>query len=98
MTTFYLIRHAANDYFNKAIAGRKSGVGLNREGQRQAAGLAGRLAREPIGLIFSSPLERAVETAVPLAQRLGLDIQVSDALNEIDFGDWTNLTFEQLEA
>ena len=43
-----------------------------------------RLAKDPIELIFSSPLERAIETAVPLAKRLGLDIQISDALNEID--------------
>jgi probable phosphoglycerate mutase len=96
MTTFYLIRHASNDMLAKGIAGRTPGLSLNREGQREAEKLATRLARKGIQLIFSSPMERAVETAVPLAKRLGLDIQLSDALNEIDFGAWTQQTFEQL--
>ena len=96
MTTFYLLRHASNDLVGKAIAGRMPGVSLNHQGQREAERLATRLGGEPIQMIFSSPLERAVETAVPLAKRLGLDIQISDALNEIDFGVWTKLTFEQL--
>lgn len=98
MTTFYLIRHAANEFLGKAIAGRLPGVSLNRAGQRQAEKLAVRLAREPIQGIFSSPLERAIETAVPLAKRLALDIQIADGLNEIDFGDWTRQTFKQLET
>jgi probable phosphomutase (TIGR03848 family) len=98
MTTFFLIRHGSNDLVGKAIAGRLPGISLNREGKRQAERLAVRLAKEPIELIFSSPLERAIETAVPLAKRLGLDIQISDALNEIDFGDWTRQTFEHLET
>lgn len=96
MTTFYLIRHAVNDLVGKTIAGRMPGVSLNREGRRQAEQLAERLAEEPIQLIFSSPLERAVETAMPLAKRLGKDVQISEALNEIDFGDWTNQTCEHL--
>ncbi|HZV34837.1 MAG TPA: histidine phosphatase family protein, partial [Verrucomicrobiae bacterium] len=97
-TTFYLIRHATNDLVGNAIAGRMPGVSLNRQGQREAEKLAVRLGRKPIQMIFSSPLERAVETAVPLAKRLGLDIQISDGLNEIDFGSWTRQTFEQLAA
>lgn len=96
MTTFYLIRHASNDTIGKSIAGRMPGLSLNRTGQREADKLAARLGKKQIDLIFSSPLERAVETAVPLAKRLGLDIQISDALNEIDFGPWTRQTFEQL--
>lgn len=96
MTTFYLIRHASNDTIGKSIAGRMPGLSLNRTGQREADKLAARLGKKHIDLIFSSPLERAVETAVPLAKRLGLDIQISDELNEIDFGPWTRQTFEQL--
>jgi broad specificity phosphatase PhoE len=96
MTTFYLIRHASNDTLGKSISGRTPGVSLNRAGQREADKLAARLGKKQIDIIFSSPLERAVETAVPLAKRLGLDIQISDELNEIDFGTWTHQTFEQL--
>lgn len=96
MTTFHLIRHATNDYMGKTITGRMPGVSLNREGKRQAEHLATRLGNEPIAMILSSPLERAVETALPLAKQLGLDIQISEALNEIEFGDWTRQTFEHL--
>lgn len=96
MTTFYLVRHGDNDLVGKALAGRSEGLSLNREGQRQAARLASRLAEDSIKIIYSSPLDRAVQTAVPLAQRMGLDIQISEALNEVDFGDWTGMTFAQL--
>lgn len=96
MTTFFLIRHGMNDRVGKSIAGRMPGVHLNVEGLGQAERLAERLAHERIQLIFSSPLERTVETARPLAEKLGLEIQISDALTEIDFGDWTGKTLEEL--
>lgn len=96
MTTFFLIRHGANDFVGKSIAGRMPGVHLNAEGRRQAGRLAEKLSREPIQKIFSSPLERAIETAKPLAERLGLQIQISEAFNEIDFGDWTGLSLDEL--
>ena len=98
MTTIYLIRHATNDTVGRIIAGRSAGVSLNAEGLRQAERLATRLARESIQIIVSSPLDRAVETAVPLAKRLGLDVQISEALTELDYGDWTKQKLEQLNA
>jgi probable phosphomutase (TIGR03848 family) len=98
MTTIYLIRHATNDTIGRSIAGRVPGVSLNTEGRQQAERLAVRLAKEPIEIIVSSPLDRAVETAVPLAKRLGQDVQISEALTELDYGDWTKQKLEQLEA
>jgi len=96
MSTFYLIRHALTDLVDKALAARAPGVSLNATGRRQAERLAERLAREPIGRIYTGPLERARETAAPLALRLGLEPIVSDALDEVAFGDWTGMTLEQL--
>jgi probable phosphoglycerate mutase len=96
MATFYLIRHGAHDLLGRAMAGRMPGVHLNADGQRQAEQLAERLAAAPIRAIYSSPLERARETAAPLAARLGQPVQISEALGEIDFGDWTGHTFEEL--
>ena len=98
MTTFYLIRHATNDTIGVSIPGRTQGIELNAEGRRQAERLATRLAKEPISVIVSSPLERAVETALPLARRLGLDVQISEQLTEVDFGDWSRQTLEKLNA
>jgi probable phosphoglycerate mutase len=96
VTTFFLIRHGANDFVGEKIAGRMPDVHLNAKGKQQAERLAEKLSRKPIQKIFSSPLERAIETAEPLAKKLDLKIQISDAFNEIDFGDWTGLSLEQL--
>ena len=97
MTTFLLIRHALCDPVGKAIAGRAPGVHLNAEGRAQAARLAARLASLSISAIYSSPLERAMETAEPLAHQLGLSVVPAAGLNEVDFGDWTGRTLAELD-
>lgn len=89
MTTFYLIRHAANDFVSKALVGRRPGVHLNEAGRVEARELAERLKSKPIQQIFTSPMERCRETAAPLATLLKLDVEVLEAINEIEFGDWT---------
>ena len=78
MTKFLLIRHGTNDLVGKAIAGRAAGIRLNEEGRRQASLLAAGLAAETIQRIFSSPLERAIETAEYLAKPRGLNIQIAE--------------------
>lgn len=96
MTTFLLIRHALCDPVGTSIAGRAPGIHLNDTGRRQATALAQRLAALPIAAVFSSPLERAVQTAQPLAGRLGLPVFEEPKLNEVDFGEWTGLTLADL--
>ncbi|GAA5529371.1 MSMEG_4193 family putative phosphomutase [Herpetosiphon gulosus] len=96
MTTFLLIRHATNDMVGKALAGWTPNVHLNAEGQAQAQRLAEHLAQAPIKAIYSSPLERAVETAQPIAQQLGLEIQILAGVGEIQFGEWTGRTIKEL--
>ncbi|HLI82449.1 MAG TPA: histidine phosphatase family protein [Bryobacteraceae bacterium] len=98
MTTFYLIRHAMNDYVGQALAGWLPDVHLNAEGREQAARLAKTLAGAGLTHIYSSPLERALETAVPLAEASGLAIETREELGEIRTGNWTGKTFAQLEA
>jgi probable phosphoglycerate mutase len=56
-----------------------------------------RLARVKIRAIYTSPLERAIETAEPLARRHGLTPQRVEQLGEIRFGEWEGLTMEELE-
>jgi len=96
MTTFALIRHAAHGLLGHAIVGRTPGVALSPEGLAEAEELAGRLAATPVGAIYSSPLERARQTAEVIAARLRLEVQIVDELNEIDFGEWTNRTLVDL--
>uniref|UniRef100_A0A7C4KFS2 Phosphoglycerate mutase n=1 Tax=Anaerolinea thermolimosa TaxID=229919 RepID=A0A7C4KFS2_9CHLR len=96
MTTLLLIRHGENDFVGKRLAGRLSGVHLNERGQQQAQALAQALARAPVRAIYSSPLERARETAAPLAQTLGLEVMIEPGLNEIDVGEWQGRFLRQL--
>jgi broad specificity phosphatase PhoE len=98
MAIFYLIRHAVNDYVGKALAGRMPGVHLNDEGREQARRLARTLAGRGITGIYASPLERAQETAEPLAAQTGLKVETRDVLGEVETGEWTNKTFAELEA
>jgi probable phosphomutase (TIGR03848 family) len=96
-TRILLIRHGLNDYVKEhRLAGRTPGVHLNEEGQLQVAALAERLASTPIAAVYSSPLERARETAEPLAARLGLAVQILNGAAESGCGDWTGQLIEEL--
>jgi probable phosphoglycerate mutase len=97
MTTFYLIRHGDTPAVGHFASGRAPGVHLNDRGRRQVEGLAESLAGEPIRVVYSSPLERARETAEPLARRLGLEVRDAEELLELDFGDWTGKSFAELD-
>ena len=83
-----LIRHALVDACGAFLAGRTHGVHLNDEGRQQAAALGRCLEAVDISAIYTSPLERACETAAALGAR-GASVFVARDLNEIDFGDWT---------
>ncbi|HEX8166999.1 MAG TPA: histidine phosphatase family protein [Beijerinckiaceae bacterium] len=94
--TLTLVRHAAHDRVHDTLCGRMPGVTLGEAGRRQAARVAERLSGERIAAVWSSPLERARETATPIAQKFNIPVQVSEALNEIDFGAWTGRRFDDL--
>jgi broad specificity phosphatase PhoE len=96
MTTILLIRHATNDYVDKILAGRLPGVHLNQAGRIQAERLADHLKLQPIRAVFSSPLERAIETATPMATQMKLEIQIEADLIEFNFGDWTGMDLTEL--
>ena len=98
MTTFLLIRHGDNDVLSRALAGRAPGVHLNETGRKQAELLARHLAGRDIDRILSSPMERARETAEPLARRLGLEIEICDAISEIEYGAWTGKTMAEMQT
>ena len=75
MPLLLLIRHGENDYVKTGkLAGRLPGVHLNEKGQKQAEALGQALSDVPIKAIYSSPLERAMETATPIANARKLRI------------------------
>jgi probable phosphoglycerate mutase len=96
MTTILLIRHGENNLLGRRLAGRMPGVHLNENGKQQARQVAEALCKAPIKAIYSSPLERAIETAEPLAQMLGLEIQIVPGVIELGLGDWQGKTLKQL--
>ncbi len=96
MTTLLLIRHGENNMVGKRLAGRLPNVHLNEKGMRQAQKLAEVLCKAPLKALYSSPLERAVETAEPLARMLDLPIQPAPGLIELAYGDWQGKTLKQL--
>src|SRR5690606_29240778 len=96
-TTLLFIRHTEHEAGPHVLIGRTPGVSLTREGREHAAAVAERLVRLPIAAIYSSPVDRARETAAVLAERLGLETAIEDGLNEVDFGAWTGKAFADLE-
>lgn len=98
MTTLLLIRHGETDWVGKRLAGRTPGIPLNETGRRQAEDLAAALAHLPLAALYSSPLERARQSAEPLARRLNLPVRVHNGLQEIDFGEWQGLTGEEMRS
>jgi len=96
MPIFLLIRHGSTPYVGKRLPGRMPGIHLNEEGKAQAEMLAEQLGRLTLNAIYCSPMERTVQTALPLAGRLGLEIRTSEELSEIEIGDWTGLDYDQL--
>lgn len=89
MPLLLLIRHGENDFVKTGkLAGRIPGVHLNERGQKQAQALGEALADIPIKAVYSSPLERAMETAAPIAASHKLEIIQEPDLMDTDIGKW----------
>ena len=86
MVELLLIRHAETDYNRQLRVQGHVDVPLNAIGRAQAARLAARLADEPIDLLVSSDLQRARQTAEPLAAQRGLALATDPAWREQAFG------------
>ena len=74
------------------------GVRLGETGRAQSRVLAGYLAAQRITALLSSPMERALDTAAPIAERTGLPVGIDDGFNEIDVGEWAGRRFDALAA
>ena len=92
VTRFILVRHGetiANREFRYIGA---SDNALTEHGQVQAVQLAGALSILPVAAVYSSPRQRAYQTALPIASRHGLTVQILEDLREVDFGLWEGLS------
>jgi broad specificity phosphatase PhoE len=97
MPFLLLIRHGENDFSKTGrLAGRLRGVHLNARGRQQATALANALAGVSLKAIYSSPLERARETAEPIARARHLMITLDSGLTEADVGSWQGKSIRRL--
>lgn len=96
-TYVLLIRHGENDWVGTdRLAGRTPGVHLNEKGRSQSERLAEHLKVQTVSAIYSSPLERCMETAQFLAEATGVSITPEPGVLEVDYGDWRGGNLKEL--
>jgi broad specificity phosphatase PhoE len=92
MTLLYLIRHARSLWNAEGRWQGQADPPLDEIGLRQAEALAEHLRGETFQAVYSSPLQRARQTAEFLAHAQGLSVCLDDRLKERDVGAWSGLT------
>ena len=96
-TLFLLVRHGLTPTTGKVLPGRAAGLHLAEAGQAQANAAAERIAAlSHVDAVYASPLERARETAAPIAKAKGLRVRIDKGLLECDFGEWTGEELKKL--
>lgn len=98
MTIIYLVRHGKTDFISKMLCGNMLGIPLNEEGRSQAQKTADYLSTLPIKALFSSPIQRAMETAGIIGEANGLEVTSVDFLREIHFGDLQGMEFPGINS
>ncbi|HEU0217456.1 MAG TPA: histidine phosphatase family protein [Stellaceae bacterium] len=96
MTVFHLLRHGEHNVQGRICAGRMPGVVLSERGRAEAEAAARRLTEADIAAIYASPMERTRETGEIVGRHLSLPVNICDDLAELDFGEWTGLTFDEV--
>jgi probable phosphoglycerate mutase len=85
-----LVRHGTTATTGTILPGRAPGLHLAETGRAQAGEAAERIgALSDVRAVYASPMERARETAAPIARAVGRRVRIVEGLNECDFGDWT---------
>src|SRR5512133_3624991 len=97
MPVLLLIRHGTNDWVKEGrLPGQAPNLHLNEEGRAQAEAVAKLLEKQPICAIYSSHLERAIETAWRIAAPRGLPIHIRRGLADTNTGDYTAKTIKEI--
>jgi len=98
-TLVLLVRHGLTATTGVKLPGRARGLHLSDEGRRQAEAAAARIAAIPkVVAIYSSPLERARETAGIIAKARNMAVRIERGLLELDIGKWTGLALKDAAA
>lgn len=91
----HLVRHGRHALLGRTLCGRMDGVTLDEVGCSQMARCATNLSPRP-SLIQSSPQRRCMQSASILAAHFRLPIEIAPAVDELDYGEWTGRSFEEL--
>ncbi|MCP3395420.1 histidine phosphatase family protein [Bradyrhizobium sp. CCGB12] len=91
----HLVRHGHHGLLGRTLCGRMNGVTLDDIGCEQMAHCAANVSPRP-DLIQSSPQRRCMQSACILAAHFRLPIEIVPALDELDYGEWTGRSFEEL--
>lgn len=96
-TTVLLVRHGTTPTTGKLLPGCAPGLHLSDLGKAQAQRVAkGLVAIDPApAAVYASPLERARETAAPIARALGLRVRSAPRLYDVDIGEWTGTSLKR---
>ncbi len=96
-TLVLFVRHGTTPTTGKVLPGRARGLHLSERGREQAQRAAERIAEVgKIAAVYSSPLERARETAAPIARLTKNTTRIERGLIECDFGAWTGQSLRRL--
>jgi broad specificity phosphatase PhoE len=94
----WLIRHAEVEIRYQNVFGGIIDMDLSDRGRQQAAALAGYLRRQPLDAVYASPMRRVQQTLAPLMNNGTPAPIVLPGLREADFGDWTGLSWAEVQA
>ncbi len=91
-----LLRHAVTDVTDGTLLLGQQEAHLGEQGEHQADALAKTVAKREPDRLIASPLSRSMETARPIAETAGLEVETDPDLREIDFGDWSGRSFDKI--
>ncbi len=97
-TRLFLLRHGEVEEPYHRVFGGRIDMNLSPRGHEQADALATFMRRRPIDAIYASPMRRAQQTLAPLASHCAKAASTKPEFREVDFGDWTGLTWEQVKS
>jgi broad specificity phosphatase PhoE len=98
VTTVVLVRHGVTDWNLEMRAQGRADVPLNERGRGEAREVAAALSGLDVAAVYSSDLRRAAETAEAIASVHALEVRTDPDLREIDQGEWTGLTDDEIRA
>ena len=98
MKTIYFVRHAQSEANFKGILASRQDSPLTEKGRQEATVIASEFkAIAPLDRIFCSPLLRAQQTAQPIAEVFGLDVETDERITEQDLGVFSGMTYTELD-